>query len=89
MKPLFSKVIIADKNHFVYFLFVKNVPFLSIGNKNVFGWKGAISKKQGIATVYTLYMMCERAVQHTVAGMSAPVADMCNPVACFISALAV
>lgn len=51
VKPLSSKMIIADKNHFVYSLFVKNVPFLSIGNKNVFGGRGKISKKQGTATV--------------------------------------
>ena len=51
MQPFSSKMIIADKNHFVYSLFVKNVPYLSIGNKNVFGGKSAISKKQGIATV--------------------------------------
>ena len=51
MQPFSSNMIIADKNHFVYSLFVKNVPYLSIWNKNVFSGKGAISKKQGIVTV--------------------------------------
>ena len=44
-------MIIADKNHFVYSLFVKNVPYLSIGNKNVFGGRSETSKKEGTAMV--------------------------------------
>ena len=51
VKPLSSKVIIADKNHFVYSLFVKNVLFLSVVNKNVFDERGETRKKQGTATV--------------------------------------
>lgn len=51
VKPLSSKVIIADKNHFVYSLFVKNVPFLSVVNKNVFDERDETRKKQGTATV--------------------------------------
>lgn len=51
VKPLSSKVIIADKNHFVYSLFVKNVPYLSIRNKNVFDERDETRKKQETATV--------------------------------------
>jgi hypothetical protein len=37
---LSGKSSIADSNRFVYSLFVKNVPHLSIGDKNVFATNG-------------------------------------------------